>query len=136
MFSCFTKYSAVRTGIPSEFCGTKCSNPRYTGYNWTTEWLGIPIKIEQEGSQGLSISLILHDMTTNPKSEQVNVPAGSKSQLELDPSLLKLDNKERQFFKDQTGITDDEALDQHIIEVQAKAWKVSVSWCHQTSLRH
>ena len=46
-------------------------------------------------------------------------------QLELDPNLLNLNDKERQFFRDQTGITDDKELDEHIIRVQADAWKVS-----------
>lgn len=62
-------------------------------------------------------------MTTNSEQATEAIP-----QLELDPSLLKLDDKERQFFKDQTGITDNEALDQHIIKVQAEAWEVSLSY--------
>ena len=45
--------------------------------------------------------------------------------LELDPERLKLNESEAAFFKQQTGISDDEELRQHILQVQADAWKVS-----------
>ncbi len=38
---------------------------------------------------------------------------------------LKLENDERKFFKTTTKIEDDTALDQHILDVQAQAYKVS-----------
>lgn len=42
----------------------------------------------------------------------------------LNPALLALDDGEAAFFKDQTGIVDDEALKQHVLAVQQKAFAV------------
>jgi hypothetical protein len=39
----------------------------------------------------------------------------------LDPTSLNLSEQEAEFLKSQTGIRDDEALRNHIIEVQKKA---------------
>ena len=47
------------------------------------------------------------------------------SKRELDPSLYDLQPHETAFFKQQTGIYDDELLKQHIIQVQTKAYEVS-----------
>jgi hypothetical protein len=42
----------------------------------------------------------------------------------LDPTLLHLNEQEAVFLKSQTGIRDDEALKNHIIEVQKRACEV------------
>lgn len=42
----------------------------------------------------------------------------------LDDKLYDLDVDERSFFKKCTGIEDDEALKQHIIALQTKAYEV------------
>ena len=42
----------------------------------------------------------------------------------LDPSLYKLEEDEATFFKQATGIPDDEELKQHILRVQADAYEV------------
>lgn len=44
--------------------------------------------------------------------------------LRLDPSLYKLGDEEASFFKQYTGINDDEELRQHILQVQKEAYKV------------
>ena len=46
------------------------------------------------------------------------------SKHELDPNLYNLQPQEAAFFKQLTGIHDDESLKQHIIQVQAKAYEV------------
>ncbi len=47
--------------------------------------------------------------------------------LPLDPGLLKLQEEEADFFKALTGIHDDKELNQHIVDIAAKAYKVSSS---------
>lgn len=42
----------------------------------------------------------------------------------LDPSLYKLEEDEAAFFKQVTGIHDDEDLKQHILRVQTEAYNV------------
>lgn len=42
----------------------------------------------------------------------------------LDTSLLSLRDDEAEFFKAQTGITDDGALREHILDVQRRAFQV------------
>ena len=42
----------------------------------------------------------------------------------LDPNLYKLEEDEAAFFKQATGIPDDEELKQHILRVQAEAYEV------------
>jgi len=42
----------------------------------------------------------------------------------LDEHFYYLTDEERTFFKQQTGIQDDEELKAHILEVQAEAYKV------------
>lgn len=52
----------------------------------------------------------------------------------LDENLYNLRPKDAAFYKELTGIEDDAALKQHILDVQAKAYKVSrplnTSFCH------
>ena len=43
----------------------------------------------------------------------------------LDDSLFKINDQAYQFMKDQTGISDEEELKQHILAVQAEAYRVS-----------
>lgn len=50
--------------------------------------------------------------------------ADPPSKNELDPDLYNLQPQEAAFFKQQTGIQDDELLKQHIIQVQTEAYKV------------
>ncbi|KAG2079285.1 hypothetical protein BDR04DRAFT_1086505 [Suillus decipiens] len=47
----------------------------------------------------------------------------------LDTSLYNLSSKQAEFFKAQTGIDGDEDLKKHILEVQAKAYKVAPYPC-------
>ena len=49
----------------------------------------------------------------------------------LDERLYDLHDEERSFFKDQSGIQDDEELKAHIFQVQAEAYKV----CSQKHLK-
>ena len=42
----------------------------------------------------------------------------------LDERLYDLSDEESSFFKQQTGIQDDDELKEHIIQVQAEAYKV------------
>ncbi|KAF5310241.1 hypothetical protein D9619_010435 [Psilocybe cf. subviscida] len=44
--------------------------------------------------------------------------------VDLDPSLYHLDDDEKAFFQQLVGITDEEELKEHIIKVQAKAFKI------------
>ena len=44
--------------------------------------------------------------------------------LALDERLYDLTDEERSFFKQQTGIQDDDELKAHILQVQAEAYKV------------
>ena len=50
--------------------------------------------------------------------------ADPPSKSELDPDLYNLQPQEAAFFKQLTGIHDDELLKQHIIQVQTKAYEV------------
>ncbi|KAG2342482.1 hypothetical protein BDR05DRAFT_964090 [Suillus weaverae] len=52
----------------------------------------------------------------------------------VDTSLYSLSSEEAAFFKAQTGIDDDEDLKRHILEVQAKAYKVVPYPCIHTFL--
>ncbi|KAG2055200.1 hypothetical protein BDR06DRAFT_1020442 [Suillus hirtellus] len=47
----------------------------------------------------------------------------------VDTSLYSLSSEQAEFFKAQTGINDDEDLKRHILEVQAKAYKVAPYPC-------
>lgn len=46
------------------------------------------------------------------------------SYLRLDPTLYNPSPVEVEFFKQQTGIKDDEKLKEHILAVQKEAWEV------------
>lgn len=48
----------------------------------------------------------------------------SLRQVDLDPSVLQLSENESEFLKQQTRISDDQELREHILRVQAEAWKV------------
>ncbi|KAG1745220.1 hypothetical protein EDB19DRAFT_2023695 [Suillus lakei] len=47
----------------------------------------------------------------------------------LDPSLYRLDPDALEFFKQQTGITEEDDLKHHILAVQAKAFAVAPYYC-------
>jgi hypothetical protein len=47
----------------------------------------------------------------------------------LDPTLLHLNEQEAEFLKSQIGIRDDEALRNHIIEVQKRAYEALKYGC-------
>jgi hypothetical protein len=47
------------------------------------------------------------------------------TELPWDPSFLSLTDDEEKFFKLWTGITDEKELREHIIDVAARAYKVS-----------
>jgi hypothetical protein len=49
------------------------------------------------------------------------------SKYKLNSDLYDIRPEEAAFFKQQTGIQDDELLKQHIIQVQAKAYKVHLA---------
>lgn len=63
-------------------------------------------------------------------SENISKPQGSSQlsppNLALDESLYSLTEEERSFFKEQTGIPDDEELKAHILRVQAEAYEVCI----------
>ena len=61
---------------------------------------------------------------SRPESE--NLPG--QIFLDIDRSLLELDETEAAFFKSQTGIQADEELKEHICDIQSKAYKVSISY--------
>lgn len=60
--------------------------------------------------------------TKKPHSDFIVAP--------LDPSMYKLEKDEAAFFKQVTGIKDDEELKQHILRVQTEAYEV---WNHSAS---
>jgi hypothetical protein len=49
------------------------------------------------------------------------------TKLPLDDKLYSLDAEELSFFQEQTGITDETKLKEHIIAVQGKAYKVRLT---------
>lgn len=57
-------------------------------------------------------------------SGSTNTPPRDFLVMPLDPSLYKLEEDEATFFKQATGIPDDEELKQHILRVQADAYEV------------
>lgn len=59
-------------------------------------------------------------------SGSTNVPPRDFLVLPLDPSLYKLEEDEAAFFKQATGIPDDELLKQHILRVQVEAYEVEL----------
>jgi hypothetical protein len=65
------------------------------------------------------------NISTPQESTQLSYPKA------LDERLYDLNDEERSFFKDQSGIQDDEELKAHIFQVQAEAYKV----CGQKPLK-
>jgi hypothetical protein len=62
-------------------------------------------------------------------SENISTPQSSiepSPNLALDESLYNLTEEERTFFKQQTGISDDDELKAHISRVQAEAYEVCI----------
>lgn len=51
--------------------------------------------------------------------------SGWSKKLTIDPALFKPTPDESAFLKAQTGIQDDGKLKEHVLAVQAEAWKVS-----------
>jgi hypothetical protein len=67
------------------------------------------------------------------KSDNILMPQGStqsssyfRPDRALDERLYDLTDEERSFFKQQTGIQDDDELKAHIVQVQAEAYKVNL----------
>jgi hypothetical protein len=54
----------------------------------------------------------------------MSTPEDATTGLALDESLYSLTAEESAFFKSQTGIEDDDELKEHILAIQAKAYKV------------
>ena len=52
-------------------------------------------------------------------------PSRRLPNIKLDPSLYNPQPHEVEFFKERTGIEDDEELKAHILAVQKEAWEVS-----------
>ncbi|KAG1841698.1 hypothetical protein DFJ58DRAFT_666422 [Suillus subalutaceus] len=63
--------------------------------------------------------------STLPLSDRLLVLAVTVTASQVDTSLYSLSSKEAAFFKAQIGIDDDEDLKRHILEVQAKAYKLA-----------
>lgn len=59
-------------------------------------------------------------------SGNTNAPPRDFLVMPLDPSFYKLEKDEATFFKQATGILDDEELKQHILRVQAEAYEVGL----------
>ena len=60
-------------------------------------------------------------------SDNISTPQGSthlSPDMTLDERLYDLTNEERSFFRQQTGIQDEDELKAHIVQVQAEAYKV------------
>lgn len=51
-------------------------------------------------------------------------PSRPMANVELDPTLYKSSPEEIAFFKQQTGITSDEGLKEHVVSIQKEAWDV------------
>ena len=62
-------------------------------------------------------------------SENISAPQGSTQlipDMALDERLYDLTEDERTFFKQQTGIQDDDELKAHLFQVQAEAYEVCI----------
>ncbi|OCH86593.1 hypothetical protein OBBRIDRAFT_737703 [Obba rivulosa] len=57
-------------------------------------------------------------------NDSVDVPRDADGKIIVDPNDYNLDEEELAFLKSQTGITDEEVLKEHCIEVQAAAHKI------------
>jgi hypothetical protein len=63
-------------------------------------------------------------MSENTSTPQRSIQLSPK--LALDESFYDLTEEERTFFKQQTGISDDDELKAHIFRVQAEAYEVCI----------
>jgi len=63
-------------------------------------------------------------MSTSDHSSTLQRSTREGLEVALDESLYNLSDEERAFFKQQTGIQDDDELKAHILQVQAEAYKV------------
>lgn len=62
---------------------------------------------------------------SDPTSKAPNSETWTSAQFQdLDPSLYAPSPEDLAFLKSQTGLEDEEVLKQHVLEVQAEAWKV------------
>ena len=68
--------------------------------------------------------LLLYAMSVNISTSQRS--AHLSTELALDESLYDLTEEERTFFKQQTGIPDDDETKAHISRVQAEAYEVCI----------
>jgi hypothetical protein len=62
-------------------------------------------------------------------SDNISTSQGSTQlspDMTLDERLYDLTDEERSFFKQQTGMQDDDELKAHIVQVQAEAYKVFI----------
>jgi hypothetical protein len=66
----------------------------------------------------------LHAMSENTSTPQM--PTQPSPNLTLNGSLYDLTEEERAFFKQQTGILDDDELKAHIFRLQAEAYEVCI----------
>ena len=66
-----------------------------------------------------------YDMSENTSTPQKSIQPSPN--LALDESLYDLTEEERAFFKQQTGILDDNELKVHILRLQAEAYEVCIS---------
>lgn len=67
---------------------------------------------------GTTVLYTMSDSSTPQGSTQLS------PDMALDERLYDLTDEECSFFKQQTGIQDDDELKAHIVQVQAKAYKV------------
>ena len=65
-----------------------------------------------------------YDMSENTSTPQKSIQPSTN--LALDESLYDLTEEERAFFKQQTGILDDDELKVHILRLQAEAYEVCI----------
>ena len=72
-----------------------------------------------------------HNMSESDNISTPHESAQPRYYKALDERLYDLNDEERSFFKDQSGIQDDEELKAHIFQVQAEAYKV----CSQKYLK-
>jgi hypothetical protein len=73
--------------------------------------------------KGVILSILAHNTSSTNNMLEATADADLKP-VELNESLYKLDADEKAFFKEQTGIVDDEELKRHIIRVQREAYAV------------
>jgi hypothetical protein len=65
-----------------------------------------------------------------------STPQGSSPDFALGEGLYDLTEEERTFFKQQTGIQDDDELKAHIFRVQAEAYEVCIRELETAAFEH